>query len=448
VFFTVYVYFSLSDKVSEKLYKIAFMSLLVLTLAAIIGLLIKINPYSVRVDRWSAVSFFLDYLFQGKYPYLAHTHVSTTNFPSPFPIWHIINIPFYLLGDVGIGLIFFLLLTITTIHYFFESYRKSFFFLLLLCISPAYWWEIAVRSDSLSNALLVFVFILWFKKRDYSISTSFWLVVAACGLIASTRLSALLPIALYFFKPFIQLQWKLKILFLASTLCVTIATFTPFILWDTRSWIFFHRNPFMSQASIGNSYLLLAMVLLGCILAMRIKTISSFFNSASIFIFIFVLSAQISLIITKGIHGSIFTDSLYDVSYFTLILPYTLMSIVFVNNKQNAITLSRNNSADYFHTPPANLNCAQAILKGFQSEFKISDKEIEDYRAWGGGRAEGGMCGALFAAKQLLNQTGKESVIQEFQKKVGSTLCKDIKEKKFTCIECVRIADELIEKNL
>ena len=106
------------------------------------------------------------------------------------------------------------------------------------------------------------------------------------------------------------------------------------------------------------------------------------------------------------------------------------------------------NSHHYFHAKPDNLNCAQAILKGFQKEFEISDKEIEEYRAWGGGRAEGSMCGALFAAERLLRQIGKESVIEEFKQKAGGVLCSDIKEKQFTCAEYVRLADELVEKNL
>ncbi len=110
--------------------------------------------------------------------------------------------------------------------------------------------------------------------------------------------------------------------------------------------------------------------------------------------------------------------------------------------------MSHINSYHYFHTLPDNLNCAQAILKGFQKEFGISDHEIEEYRAWGGGRAEGGMCGALFAAERLLRQIGKESVIEDFRKKTGSVLCSDIKEKQFTCAEYVRIADELVEKSL
>ena len=105
-------------------------------------------------------------------------------------------------------------------------------------------------------------------------------------------------------------------------------------------------------------------------------------------------------------------------------------------------------SEDYFHSLPENLNCAQAILKGFQKEFDITDQEIEEYRAWGGGRAEGGMCGALFAAERLLRQIGKESVVEEFNKKAGGLLCSEIKEKQFTCTKYVRIADELVKKNL
>lgn len=107
---------------------------------------------------------------------------------------------------------------------------------------------------------------------------------------------------------------------------------------------------------------------------------------------------------------------------------------------------SRKKSEEYFHIYPENFNCAQAVLKGFQQEFNISEQEVAEYRAWGGGRAEGGVCGAVFAAERLLRQAGKESVAEEFRKKIGSILCSEIKERKFTCLELVRLADELIEK--
>jgi hypothetical protein len=108
--------------------------------------------------------------------------------------------------------------------------------------------------------------------------------------------------------------------------------------------------------------------------------------------------------------------------------------------------MSRKKSVEYFHVQPENLNCAQAILKGFQKEFDITEQEIEEYRAWGGGRAEGGTCGALFSAERLLRQVGKGSVVRQFSQRTGGTLCSEIKEKQFTCAEYVRIADELVEK--
>ena len=108
---------------------------------------------------------------------------------------------------------------------------------------------------------------------------------------------------------------------------------------------------------------------------------------------------------------------------------------------------NRNKSDQYFHILPDNLNCAQCILKGFQKEFNISETEIEEYRAWGGGRAKDGVCGALFAADRLLRQLGKESVAEEFRLTAGGKLCSEITEKQFSCAEYVRMADELVEKN-
>lgn len=102
----------------------------------------------------------------------------------------------------------------------------------------------------------------------------------------------------------------------------------------------------------------------------------------------------------------------------------------------------------YFHLLPENLNCAQSVLKGFQNEFKISDQEIDDYRAWGGGRAEGGVCGAIFSAERLLRESGKASVLEAFRMKAGGLLCTELKDKNFTCAEYVRMADELIEETL
>jgi len=109
---------------------------------------------------------------------------------------------------------------------------------------------------------------------------------------------------------------------------------------------------------------------------------------------------------------------------------------------------NRIKSDQYFHTQPDNLNCAQAILKGFQNEFNITEQEIEEYRAWGGGRANDGICGALFSAEGLLRKIGKPGITEEFKAIVGEIRCLDIKKAMFPCKDCVLVADGILEKKI
>lgn len=109
--------------------------------------------------------------------------------------------------------------------------------------------------------------------------------------------------------------------------------------------------------------------------------------------------------------------------------------------------MCRIKSEKYFHAEPEKLNCAQSILKGFQKEFDIEDSTIAQFRAWGGGRVEGGTCGALFAANYLLEKHGLQKINAEFAKRAGAERCIDIKKgNKTPCVVCVKIADEIIER--
>lgn len=99
---------------------------------------------------------------------------------------------------------------------------------------------------------------------------------------------------------------------------------------------------------------------------------------------------------------------------------------------------------DYFHCEGENYNCAQAVLKAFQTKFNVSDEMVAEYRKYGGGRADGNTCGALFAAIQLLPEA-KEKIHQEFASIVGATKCQEIKQvKKVSCRDCVITAAKLL----
>lgn len=103
----------------------------------------------------------------------------------------------------------------------------------------------------------------------------------------------------------------------------------------------------------------------------------------------------------------------------------------------------------FFHTTIENYNCAQAIMKARQEELHLSNEDIEHmYRSKGGGRAEGGMCGAIYAAIKLLNKDKAEELIIKANNILGGTTCDQLKGiLKIPCPKIVKIIDELIEEN-
>ena len=285
-----------------------------------------ISPLTLRVDRWSATSYFLDALFNGSYPYGVHTHASEFNFPSPFPLWHYLNIPFWLIGDVGWIQAFFIILFSCAVYLYFRSWRMLLSVLLLVCISPAYWWEIATRSDGLSNALLVCSCILYLQKKQIRMTDKWWLLAIFSGCIAATRLSAVIPLALYLFRPWIDTGWKQKIGFLILTISITFAFFAPYVFWDTHTWIFFHRNPFMSQTSPGNKWLLLLMVCIAILTAYKKQTFYYYISTTSVYMFAFMLVSHIGILWAFNFEINLFSIQC-DISYFTLSLPYILLAL-------------------------------------------------------------------------------------------------------------------------
>ncbi len=95
-------------------------------------------------------------------------------------------------------------------------------------------------------------------------------------------------------------------------------------------------------------------------------------------------------------------------------------------------------------------NCAQAILKAFQQEFNISEHAILAAKTWGHGSVEGGICGALFAARQLSQDAVFiEHINSGFASKGGGFQCKIIRKKRrLSCRQCVMLAAENINQLL
>ena len=122
-----------------------------------------IDPFTIKVDRWSAIHNFLYNLFHGIYPYSAHTHLG--GFGSPFPVWQIFHIPFFLMGNVGLSFILGTILFLDSIRRQFNR-EITFQCFIFLLISPAFIYEVVVRSDLITNFLICAAIIVYFYKYN------------------------------------------------------------------------------------------------------------------------------------------------------------------------------------------------------------------------------------------------------------------------------------------
>ena len=90
----------------------------------------------------------------------------------------------------------------------------------------------------------------------------------------------------------------------------------------------------------------------------------------------------------------------------------------------------------YFHGSEG-YNCVQAVLKVFQEEYSITEEILVEGKAFGGGRAKDGVCGALYAIGMIDKDLYSE-VEKDFESAAGSLKCSDIKSlEKLSCRECV-----------
>ncbi len=103
-----------------------------------------------------------------------------------------------------------------------------------------------------------------------------------------------------------------------------------------------------------------------------------------------------------------------------------------------------------YHRGVEGYNCAQAILKEFQNRLGVTDEQVVDYAAYGGGRAEDGICGALYAIKQLAGDIDLIKIImQQFQEEVGSVNCDEILQLgRLSCAGCICTASRVLQRVL
>lgn len=95
-------------------------------------------------------------------------------------------------------------------------------------------------------------------------------------------------------------------------------------------------------------------------------------------------------------------------------------------------------------------NCAMSVAYGYARATGKSEAEAVDaaetFRAFGGGKAPNGSCGALYAAKMM--QPDHADAIEDFFKRGAQnfTKCSEIRPNKvIPCNRCVELAGEALD---
>ena len=325
LFIYVFYEYLFIKNIPQNKIKIRFWVLLILICVAVLTIQFTINPFTLQIDRWSAINNFIRNLFNGEYPYAARTHMG--GYSSPFPVWQVFHIPFYLLGNVALGMLFSILLTAILLLRLFKSYQKAFAFFLFLVLSPAFWYEVAVRSDIFYNFLLCFLAIAIIYKEKYTIQNQAFGLGILCGLFLSTRFSVVVPFAIILLPDFFRSDIKQKTVFAFISIFTFVISFLPFVFWNYNTLFFFKYNPFVLQTRQGSMIEIILIACLVIFLSMRwkddFKKCSTYISLT--FIILVILTFLHKMILYK-FKVSLF-DSAYDISYFNMALPFIIYSL-------------------------------------------------------------------------------------------------------------------------
>jgi len=308
-------------------YKPLFFIIAILFFAFTIYLNINVDGNTLKVDRWSAMEVGIKALLNGEYPYSAIDHLNgrTSNLPTLL----FIGIPFYFLGNIGFLQSFSFILFIYITFKVFNDYKDRLLCILLLIFSPSYLWEIYVKSDLMSNFIIILSVIIFMQdriSRNIKISPLFESFLLTS--LIMTRVTAFIPISILFFKHFYKYSVQKKIIFIAVSLA-TVIIFS-YICFNKVSSLenFYEHNPFELQNRQLPSVISFILIIIPMIYSFRTKDLKSIIHLTVIFL---LLPISIAFLITISFYG--FTASLFessfDISYFNMVLPFLLLSLIF-----------------------------------------------------------------------------------------------------------------------
>ena len=336
------VVYVISHRVSKSRYTFVYLVSILITMACVaLGLQYTIDPLTLNVDRWSAIHNFLSGMLDGQYPYGQQTHLG--GYGSPFPVWQIVHLPFYCLGNVGLSIIVVTLLFLWTLNRLYSA-KVALVAGALLLISPAFWYEVAVRSDLLTNIMLSAIIVEWLVSKKIQLTNNFVWIGVLIGAMLSTRLVAIIPICVIYGYEFLLMNWKKQCLFIVIAIAVFCATMLPFLLWEGSTLLFFEYNPFVLQTRQGSWLVLLifACLAVGVTIWQR-GQLNQRLATTGLLLTTLVTMAFVEKMWQHNQWTELFSST-FDITYLSVALPFYVTYLAIMLTKDNKFVTSVSNS--------------------------------------------------------------------------------------------------------
>jgi hypothetical protein len=315
-------------RIGENPQNTIYFSISVILAALLIFLMLQFDPQKIRVGRYPALHDWITRLFHSEFPYNAETN------PSGFPFLFVIAMPFYFLDDLGfLQILGFLILVYLIYLRHREDGINRFKLILLLITAPIFVYEVIVRSDLVSNMVIVMVYLAIFESiADKTNHFTSFLLGLFGGFLLSTR-----GIVLLVYIPFFGFQLKEKFRnsgwFFLSMLIGFLLTLLPFLIWNWR--FFWDLGPFARQLTQIPKLGVILSVACSIYCAIKIRSLIRIYSAISFILFGVVAIAFLFAVIHLGWEEAVLKDG-FDISYFSFVLPFLLISLDLSKSKRIA----------------------------------------------------------------------------------------------------------------
>lgn len=309
--------FNYLEKCSISILKQIFIGFIFFLIALSLYLFSKIDPATTLVDRWDAIVKWWDAWFLNKFPYSARTRWN--GFPSPLPFLQYLYLPFYLIGEIGFGTIFYVLILCIFIYYISNRIENIVLSLFIIISSVLIWREISVRSSTFSNGILILMLSYFFFHLDIKRLRNIIFIGIISGFALSTRFVTVLPIAVfvgYFLRNF---NLKQFLIWSFTALVFFIITFLP-ILFNWEISLFLVHNPFLHHDNHMPRFFSMLLLTISFFVGYFNKNIQpNIFSIATILTISAIFFVRI--VVYNSNFYEAFFDSKADISYIALAYP-------------------------------------------------------------------------------------------------------------------------------